>query len=189
MRSVRAKVQMALLLAAMTLSATVACAAPTLPPYEHIFLIIEENKTADQIMGSELAPNINRLAHEYGYAANFYAERHPSQPNYIAILGGDTFGILDDDAFFCKPGSQEWGCKSTSAVGYIDHSVAARSLPDQLAAKGLSWKGYFQDIPQPGSLVYAWPSPDEAGPQKPAKLYAAKHNGFLSFRSVQTDPA
>jgi hypothetical protein len=73
-------------------------------------------------------------------------------------------------------------------VGYIDHTVTARSLPDQLTAKGLSWKGYFQDIPQPGSLVYAWPSPEEVAPGKPAKLYAAKHNGFLTFRSVQTDP-
>jgi len=164
-------------------------AAAELPRYSHIFVIVEENRTTDQIMGNELAPNINRLAREYGYAANFYAERHPSQPNYIAMLGGDTFGISDDDAFYCKPGMKKWGCNSSSEAGYVDHTITARSLPDQLSAKGLSWKGYFQDIPQPGSLAYVWPSPEEPVAGKPERLYAAKHNGFMAFATVQSDPA
>lgn len=180
--------RIALLLTAITLGCAAAHAETAPPLYKHIFVIVEENRTTDQVIGNKLAPNITRLAHKYGYASNFYAERHPSEPNYIAMLGGDTFGISDDDAFYCKSASNKPGCEASSDPGYVDHTVTARSLTDQLTAKGLSWKGYFQDIPQPGSLAYAWPSPGEPVAGKPEKLYAAKHNGFLTFASVQTDP-
>lgn len=179
----------ALLLTVFTLGCATVHAETAPPLYNHIFVIVEENHTADQVIGNKLAPNINRLAREYGFASNFYAERHPSQPNYIAILGGDTFGIADDNAFYCKPQLKKWGCASSSEVGYVDHTIFARSLPDQLSAKGLTWKGYFQDIPQPGSLSYVWPSPQEPVAGQPERLYAAKHNGFLAFASLQSDPA
>jgi phosphatidylinositol-3-phosphatase len=78
-----------------------------IPKYDHIFVIIEENKSYDQIIGNPSAPIINQLAKTYGLAANFYAEVHPSEANYIAMLGGDTFGIHDDDAFYCQAGSSE----------------------------------------------------------------------------------
>jgi hypothetical protein len=62
------------------------------------------------------------------------------------------------------------------------------SLVDQLAEKGLSWKGYFESLPGAGSLAYRWPSPEKPIPGKPDSLYAAKHNGFMTFKSVQTSP-
>ena len=31
---------------------------------------------------------------------SFYAVTHPSEPNYIAAVGGDFFGAANDD--FCK---------------------------------------------------------------------------------------
>lgn len=36
------------------------------------------------------------LARRFGYATNFYAIRHPSLPNYIAIASGSTHGINED---------------------------------------------------------------------------------------------
>src|ERR1700684_1127642 len=84
-----------------------ALAAGAVPRYEHIFVIIEENHTAGEITGNPGAPAINRLAGTYGYASKFYAERHPSEPNYIALVGGNTFGVQDDDAFYCKPRANE----------------------------------------------------------------------------------
>lgn len=159
-----------------------------MPHYAHIVVIIEENHTADQIVGNSAAPNINRLAKQYGYASQFYAERHPSEPNYVAILGGDTFGIGDDDAYYCKPRMKDWGCPKSDNDGYVDHTIAAPSLTDQLAAHGLSWKGYFGAIPVAGSPAYRWPSPQQPVPGKPEALYASKHNGFMNFKSVQADP-
>jgi phospholipase C len=106
----------------------------------------------------------------------------------VAILGGNTFGVADDDAFYCKPGAKDFGCEKSGRNGYVDHTIDKPNLPEQLSAHGISWKGYFEDIPAPGALVWRWPSPKDPVPGKPEALYASKHNGFLSFKSVQSDP-
>jgi phospholipase C len=170
------------------LSLSVARADTEIPHYAHIFVIIEENHTTDEVIGNPAAPNLTRLAKEYGFASNFYGVSHPSEPNYVALVGGDTFGITDDDAYYCQPGTQKWGCEKSGRKGYVDHSVAGENLATQLEAAGLSWKGYFEDIPEPGSLTFRWPSPQQPAPRKPESLYAAKHNGFVTFKTVRDDP-
>jgi hypothetical protein len=69
------------------------------PPstYEHVVWIVMENHSFDDIIGSSDAPYINQLADQHGLAAAFYAEGHPSLPNYIAMTSGSTQGIADDD--------------------------------------------------------------------------------------------
>jgi hypothetical protein len=166
-----------------------AMAEAPMPRYTHIFVIVEENKGYEQIIGSStLAPNIQRLAQGYGLASEFYAEVHPSEGNYLAMLGGDTFGIHDDDAFYCKPGRRDTWCPKSSRSDYVDHTVRAPSLMDQLQAHHLSWKGYMESIPEPGSLAVRWPSSQQPVTGVPLELYAAKHNGFMSFETVQQDP-
>jgi hypothetical protein len=161
-----------------------------IPRYDHILVIIAENHGYAQIIGNANAPNLNRLANAYGSATRFYAEAHPSKPNYIAILGGDTFGIHDDDAFYCRAGSTDPNCASANEINpYVDHAVAARSLADQLAARHLTWKGYFEDIPAPGSKAVYYPDDQHPVAGLPTGLYASKHNGFIQFRAVQNDPA
>lgn len=43
-------------------------------------------------------PYLYSLARHYAYARNYHAIRHPSLPNYLAIAGGDTFGVRNDAA-------------------------------------------------------------------------------------------
>lgn len=129
------------------------------PRYAHIFMIVDENKSYERVMNGEDAPTIAAFAKEYGIATHFYAETHPSEPNYVAMVGGATFGIADD-APFSAPG----------------HTVDAPDLATQLQAARLSWKGYYESLPEPGSLAIR------------SGLYASKHSGFLNFRSVQLDP-
>jgi acid phosphatase len=38
-----------------------------------------------------------QLGQHYGYATAFRAMAHPSLPNYLAVAGGSTFGVRDDD--------------------------------------------------------------------------------------------
>lgn len=160
-----------------------------MPRYAHIFVIIEENKGFKEIMDHpQWTPVIHRLAREYGLATQFYAEVHDSEGNYLAMLGGNTFGIHDDDAFFCKPHLKNKFCGDSDRAHYVKHSIAARSLMDQLQAKGLSWKAYMQDIPAPGSLVPRWPTADYPVAGMPYQMYAAKHNGFVSFKNVNDAP-
>jgi phosphatidylinositol-3-phosphatase len=105
-----------------------------MPRYRYIFVIVEENKDFERIVGSPDAPFITSLAKRYGVATQFYAEAHPSEPNYVAMVGGSTYGIRDDAAF-------------------TDHTVDAPSLATQLQAAHLTWKEYLESLPAPGSLA------------------------------------
>ena len=75
------------------------CGTATSPPVDgwaHVVWIVFENKSYDDVIGSVNAPTINSLASECGLATSFYAETHPSLPNYIAMTSGSTQGITDD---------------------------------------------------------------------------------------------
>ena len=177
---------------AVALASSCAGAAETaseFPHYDHVIVIIAENQAAEKIIGSPHAPGLNSLAAAYGIATRFYAEVHPSEPNYVAIIGGDTFGIHDDDAWYCKKGNLTRYCSSAAALqSYVDHTVTTRSLVDQLTEHNLTWKGYFESIPAAGSLAVYYPDEQTPVPGVPNRLYAAKHNGFVNFAAVQHDP-
>jgi hypothetical protein len=158
------------------------------PPYAHIFVILEENKSYAQIVDPAAAPNIAGLAARYGDATQFFAEVHPSEANYVALLGGDTFSIHDDDAYYCHAGMTDTFCAGAARPGYADHTVTAGNLGDQLAAKGLSWKGYYENLPEPGSLAVIASDPAFDNGTRKTALYASKHSGFMNFASVQHDP-
>jgi phosphatidylinositol-3-phosphatase len=124
------------------------------PRYQHIFLIVMENHDYDDIIGSKQAPHLNALAHQYGLATNYWAVAHPSEPNYIALLGGSTFGVVDDNS-------------------YTQNAINEPYLGSQLEAARLTWKSYQQGLPAPG---FTGDTSDSAG-----NVYASKHNPFLNF--------
>jgi hypothetical protein len=159
-------------------------AAEGVPHYDHIIVIVEENKGYATVLDRGFAPNISRLATLYGSATQMYAEVHPSEANYVALLGGDTFGIHDDDAWYCVPDDARPSCKGAAAPGYVAHLIDGPNLAGRLRAKGLAWRAYLEDLPAPGSLAIF--SPETSA--KPAALYAAKHTGFTNFASVHADP-
>ncbi len=163
----------------------------SLPHYQHVVEIMMENTSYGTIIGNALAPNINALASRYGLATNYFGVTHPSEPNYVANVGGSFFGIQDDNQFYCTPAlaNTDPNCAGTT----VDHTVNATSLADQLTAAGKSWKGYFQSLPyvDPSQVVsngpnangpytFKWPSNSDA-------LYASKHNPFINFSGTQGD--
>jgi phosphatidylinositol-3-phosphatase len=190
MRACFLAVAAALCLGAMRAAAQdVTPADRTVPRYDHVIVIVEENKDYGQILNPAAAPTIAGLAAQYGDAAQFFSEVHPSEANYVAILGGDTFGIHDDDAYYCHAGLVDPFCPGAAAPGYADHTIRAPHLGEQLEAVGLTWKGYYEDLPAPGSLavVAGDPAyPDRLG--RKSAFYASKHSGFMNFASVQNDP-
>jgi hypothetical protein len=176
-------------LVASACSASAPAKPEKVPRYAHIFVIIEENKSYEQILDPAAAPNIAGLAAQYGNASHFYAEVHPSEANYVALLGGDTFGIHDDDGFSCKARDPDPFCGGSTTRGYANHTVRAKSLGDQLEASGETWKGYYENLPAPGSLDFIASDPAISDGTRKTALYASKHSGFLNFASVQADPA
>src|SRR5215469_17497345 len=73
---------------------------PAFPQYDHVFLIIMENEDYNQVIGNQFAPIMNALAKDYGLATNYRGVADPSEPNYVAMLGGDFFGISSDDPYW-----------------------------------------------------------------------------------------
>ncbi|HEY7123317.1 MAG TPA: alkaline phosphatase family protein [Ktedonobacterales bacterium] len=99
-----------------------------IPNFTHIFVILMENEEYSNVVGSGEAPYITGLAHQYAQALNFYGTSHPSLPNYLELLGGNTFSITSD-------------CSSCF--------VNATNLVDQLEAGHKTWKAYMEDMPTP----------------------------------------
>src|SRR5579883_757533 len=148
------------LAAVPTVSAAQGTTSTHVPGFDHIFVIVMENHGYDEIIGNANAPHINALASKYGLATNYYAVTHPSEPNYVALIGGSYFGIQDD-------------------APYYTHTITAPSLVDQLEAKGLTWKSYNESMPTPGYQGAVYPNQSNA-------LYASKHNPFMNFAHVQS---
>jgi hypothetical protein len=143
-------------------------ATAAFPHYDHVFLMIEENHSSSQIIGNSQAPEINALASDYGLATNYTGVGDPSEPNYVAMLGGSTFGITSDDPYF-----------------FPGHTINAPNLMSQIDAAGLTWKAYLGGIPYAGDRDYCFPSKCLGIPDSDP-IYASKHNGVVNFASEQT---
>jgi hypothetical protein len=160
-----------------------------IPHYQHIVEIMMENTSYATIIGNSNAPQINALANKYGLATNYYGVTHPSEPNYMANIGGSYFGVQDDNQFYCTPAlaSTDPHCAGTT----VDHTVTAQNLADQLTAAGMTWKGYFQSLPPIPSTGLITTGPNANGPytfkypSNSVALYASKHNPFVNFTGTQ----
>ena len=66
--------------------------------YDHVVIVVEENRAPSQIIGDlENAPYINSLAAGGVSIGRLFAHEHPSQPNYIQLFSGSNQGVLDDN--------------------------------------------------------------------------------------------
>ncbi|KAK8134309.1 acid phosphatase [Apiospora sp. TS-2023a] len=88
----------------------------------------------------------------------YYANTHPSQPNYFAAVAGDYFGLNHDESV------------------RVPDNVS--TVVDLLDTRGISWAGYFERMPGPGYLADF--SLDANGTWD----YVKKHNHFASFDSI-----
>ena len=129
--------------------------------YGHIFVIVEENHGYTDVIGNPAAPNLTALASKYGVATHYFAVTHPSEPNYIALLGGSPFNVKDDNPYYVN-------------------RVAAPSLIRQLDHAGISWKAYLQGLPHPGYQGICYPANCNGEPDKDP-LYVSKHNAIANF--------
>lgn len=93
-----------------------------------VLVIVEENHSQQAALDG--MPNLAQLAQRFGYAADFKATTHPSLPNYLAMAGGSTFGVKDNDA----PSS---------------HRLAGPSAFDAAIAAGKTAKTYAEAMPRP----------------------------------------
>jgi hypothetical protein len=84
-----------------------------------------ENHSYTQIIGSPEAPYINALAGQCGLATSFFAETHPSLPNYLAMTSGSTHGVTGD----ANPPANVQGGPSIFSQLNGDWRVLAEDMP------------------------------------------------------------
>ncbi|MFF7331379.1 alkaline phosphatase family protein [Streptomyces sp. NPDC090306] len=111
-----------------------ASAATTVPAPDHVIVVVFENHAYSQVIGSSSAPYINSLKTGGANLSQFYAETHPSQPNYFALFSGSTQGITSDSCY---------------TAGF---SSAANLASEQIAA-GRTWASYNETLPSQGSTT------------------------------------
>src|SRR3989449_11467561 len=62
--------------------------------FDQLVVVLMENKNLNEVYGP--APYMTQLADQYAFSEGWASITNPSQPNYIAILGGNTFGVSGD---------------------------------------------------------------------------------------------
>ena len=115
----------------------------SVPHLDHVFVILMENHYYGQIIGNANAPFINSYAATANLAKNYYAVGHPSLTNYLEIVGGSNFGILNDDS----PDWHDTGCVSNLEIGPDCARVRDyEHLPHRRArhGRGHTRRGYIQ---------------------------------------------
>ena len=128
-------------LASFFLAATLLCAGcggvsshVTTPPppasatADHVFLVMLENHSFGQVIGNPAMPYLNSLATAHGLAAGYFADAHPSIPNYFMLTTGniETF----DDSF--------------------NGTITDDNIVRALTGAGKTWKAYIESIPSVG---------------------------------------
>jgi len=122
--------------------------------FKRFFILMFENRGIKNTLASSFWAD---LAKHSLLLDNFYGVTHPSQPNYIAQLSGDTLGVPDGEP--------------------ID--IEATNLVDLLEAKGVTWRAYMDG--------YVPLKKGKCAPDKKIGTYRRKHNPFMSFNNIRNN--
>jgi hypothetical protein len=202
----RSALLLAPLLAAGVLSTGAAAsvthqAAPrsVLPPVRHVFVINLENKGYDTTFGpGSKAPYLTKTLRPQGnLLTQYYGTAHNSLPNYIAQISGqgpDSLTQGDCQTYADFVGTAPAVAPGQAVGNGCVYPASVPTLPDQLLAKGLRWKGYLEDMgnspAQPATCRHpALNTPDTTQTARVGDQYAARHNPFVYFHSIVDSPS
>src|SRR5215813_11445643 len=106
---------------------------PGVTPPDHIVIVIEENHSFANIIGSSSAPYINSLAQQGALFTNSFAIEHPSEPNYLDLFSGSNQGVTSDA---CPVGP-----------------FSTPNFGAEIIAASKTFQGFAEDLPTAGSTV------------------------------------
>ena len=171
------------------------------PPIRHVFVIVLENKGYEETFGAASpAPYLAQTLVSRGVLLEqYYGTAHYSLGNYLAMISGqsgtpETRADCDVFADFVASGTTADG----QAIGHgCVYPASVRTLPDQLAEIGRTWRGYMEDMgndPRRESATCGHATLDARDPTQHAEppstavphgdQYAARHNPFVYFHSI-----
>jgi hypothetical protein len=130
-------------------------------PVPLIVTIVLENHDYNEIVGSPNAPYLNSLIAQYGLATNYKDSGvHPSLPNYLYMVSGDTQypGLVD--------------LLPTQSFVTGSFPVKKDNLGSQMQTAGIAWRSYQETMGTACKLTNSG-------------SYAPKHDPFLYFDNIQ----
>ncbi|HTE45412.1 MAG TPA: alkaline phosphatase family protein [Gemmatimonadaceae bacterium] len=181
---------------------------------KHVFVIVLENKNYEETFGTSTQdPYLQKTLVPMGtLLTQYYGTGHVSLDNYISLISGQS--PTPDTENDCVPGLTgltgnynnvaQTGLTSDGqviATGGCIYASSVKTLPDQMVAAGLTWKGYMGDMgndPSRESTTCGHPTiggadntntaqaPSAAVPKGDA--YATRHNPFMYFHSIIDSP-
>lgn len=104
----------------------------TIPLFSHVLLLVEENHGYSDVIANPNMPYINGLAATNGLATQYFADAHPSLPNYFTLAVGMAITGTTGDGY----------------TGTVTQDNVARAI----TAAGKTWRYYGEGLPQAGYL-------------------------------------
>jgi hypothetical protein len=124
------------------------------PQFSHVFVVVEENHSYSSVIGNSSMPYLNGLATANGLATQYYADAHPSLPNYFELTVGEGTSI------------------TMQAGDSYSGTVTQDNVVRALTAAGKNWKYYAEGLPSTGYTG------GDAG------AYLRRHNPFSYLSDV-----
>ncbi len=175
--------------------------APPLPPIRHVFLLLLENQSYRVTFAARSpAPYLARTLTARGaLLTRYYSIGHASLGNYVALVSGQAPN--EDTQLDCptfadfRPGAARLDSHGQLAGSGCVYPTSVKTLPDQLEAAGLTWKGYMEDMGRNPARESATcghlplGSTERTNVASASDQYAAKHDPFVYFHSIIDDQA
>ncbi|HVT76241.1 MAG TPA: alkaline phosphatase family protein [Acidimicrobiales bacterium] len=173
--------------------------AVTPPSIKHVWVITLENEAADTTFGSSSpARYLNDTLRKQGvFVPNYYGTGHASLDNYVAMVSGQGANPMTqaDCPLYVDVVPGTIGLAGQSYGAGCVYPAAVKTIADQLEAKGLTWKGYMQDMgndPTREAATCAHPQLNHQDNTEAATAkdnYATRHNPFMYFHSIIDEPS
>lgn len=186
---------LAALVAALSLGGCAEAAKPkrgALPPIGHVAVLVLENQGAEVTFApGSPAPYLSTVLPRRGaLLREYYGTAHASLANYTGLISGQgpTKAQQLDCRTFTEMTPGTLGAAGQASGDGCVFPAAVPTLAGQLEARGLPWRGYFQDMgracrhPQIGAV-------DTTQSARPGDTYATRHNPFAYFHSIIDDRA
>ena len=145
--------------------------AGTVPHIGHVALMVFENQQEDKILGNAHMPYLTQLAQQNAYAAQYYANFHPSLGNYFMLTTGQ---VVSNDLSF-------------------DGTVDVDNIVREVIKAGKTWKAYEESIPSIGylgDLPYPYvKTHNPAAYFSDVRNNAAQAGNLVGFNQLQADLA
>src|ERR1700674_2411738 len=129
--------------------------AAAIPP--HVLIVLMENTSYEGVVGNAQMPVVNGLVNTNGSVSTTDLS-HPSLPNYLGLVSGSIQNNPQDTT-------------------PQDGRYPGPQFTDELAAAGIGWKAYMEDMPVACDLT------DQFSPGS----YDVNHNPFMYFNTVRNN--